>query len=142
MRKKTQISCAVTAQLISAFVFASQIVQSLYLLNPKFQASSNLLWLYSPICVAEDTFSHFAPHIISAHTLDPHLYTAAHVVSIWRCLKLIFDYLSSNINFWSDCRSDFRQIALLSSIIQFCVIINRIESSSTNLCWHYLPLFE
>ena len=42
---------AVTAQLISAFVFAIRIVQSLYYLNPKFQASSHLLWLYSPVCV-------------------------------------------------------------------------------------------
>ena len=33
-------------QLISAFVFAIQIVQSLYCLNPKFQASSHLLWLW------------------------------------------------------------------------------------------------
>ena len=40
---KAQISCAVTAQLISAFVFAEQIVQSLFFLNPKFQASSLLL---------------------------------------------------------------------------------------------------
>ena len=42
---------AVTAQLISAFVFAIRIVKSLYYLNPKFQASSHLLWLYSPVCV-------------------------------------------------------------------------------------------
>ena len=49
-KTKTQISCAVTAQLITAFVFATHIVQSLYLLNPKFQASSYLLWLYSPVC--------------------------------------------------------------------------------------------
>ena len=33
----------VTAKLISAFVFATQIVQSLYFLNLKFQASSHLL---------------------------------------------------------------------------------------------------
>ena len=46
-----QISCAVTAQLISAFVFAIRKVQSLYYLNPKIQASSHLLWLYSPVCV-------------------------------------------------------------------------------------------
>ena len=39
------------AKLISAFVFATYIVQSLYFLNPKFQASSYLLWLYSPVCV-------------------------------------------------------------------------------------------
>ena len=40
-----------TAKLISAFVFATQIVQSLYFLNLEFQASSYLLWLYSPVCV-------------------------------------------------------------------------------------------
>ena len=50
-KTKTQISCAVTAQLISAFVFAIRIVQSLYYINPKFQASGHLLWLYSPVCV-------------------------------------------------------------------------------------------
>ena len=33
------------AQLISAFVFAIRIVQSLYYLNPKFQVSSHFLWL-------------------------------------------------------------------------------------------------
>ena len=31
-----------TAKLISAFVFATGIVQSLYVLNPKFQASSKM----------------------------------------------------------------------------------------------------
>ena len=50
-KTKTQISCTVTAQLISAFVFAIWIVQSLYYLNPKFQASCHLLWLYSPVFV-------------------------------------------------------------------------------------------
>ena len=43
MRKpKAQTSFAVTAKLISAFVFATRIVQFL-LVNPKFQASSLLL---------------------------------------------------------------------------------------------------
>ena len=50
-KTKPQISCAVTAQLISAFVFATKIVRSLYILNPKHQASCYLLWLYSPVCV-------------------------------------------------------------------------------------------
>ena len=45
------ISFAVTTKLISAFVFATEIVQSLFFLNPKFQGSSHLLWLYSPVCV-------------------------------------------------------------------------------------------
>ena len=40
-----------TAKLISAFVFATRIVQSLFYVNPKFQASSHLLWLYSLLCV-------------------------------------------------------------------------------------------
>ena len=50
-KPKAQISFAVTAKLISAFVFATQIVQSLFFLNPKFQVYSLLLWLYSLICV-------------------------------------------------------------------------------------------
>ena len=49
-KTKTQISFAGTAKLISAFVFAIRIVQSLYYLNPKFKASSHLLWLNSPVC--------------------------------------------------------------------------------------------
>ena len=53
-RTKTQISCAVSAQVISAFVFAILIVQFLYYLKPKFQFSSHLLWLYSPVCVGPD----------------------------------------------------------------------------------------
>ena len=36
-----------TDQLICAFVFATRILQSLYFLHTKFQASSHLLWLYS-----------------------------------------------------------------------------------------------
>ena len=50
-KTKGQISCAVTAQLISTFVFVTQIVQTLCFLNPKFQASSHLLCLYSSVCV-------------------------------------------------------------------------------------------
>ena len=42
-KTKTQISCAVTAQLISVFVFTTQIVQSLFFLNPNFHASSLFL---------------------------------------------------------------------------------------------------
>ena len=42
-KTKAQISFAVTAKLISAFVFASRIVQLLSFLNPKFQVSGHLL---------------------------------------------------------------------------------------------------
>ena len=37
--------------LISAFVFATRIVQSLYFLYTKFPASSYPLWLHSTVCV-------------------------------------------------------------------------------------------
>ena len=37
-------------KLISAFVFATWIVQFLFFLNPKFQASSSFLCLYRPVC--------------------------------------------------------------------------------------------
>ena len=50
-KTKTQISYAVTAKLISAFVFATWIVLSLFYLNLKFQASNRILWLYSLVCV-------------------------------------------------------------------------------------------
>ena len=50
-KTKTQNSFAVTAKLISAFVFATSIVQSLFFLDPKFQASSHLLCVYSSVCV-------------------------------------------------------------------------------------------
>ena len=50
-KTKTQISFMVTAKLISAFVSATWMVQSLFLINPKFQASSHLLWQDSLVCV-------------------------------------------------------------------------------------------
>ena len=50
-KTKALISFAVTAKLISAFGFATRIVQFLYFLNPKFPASSHLLCLYMPVRV-------------------------------------------------------------------------------------------
>ena len=43
------------ADQLRAFVFATRIVQSLYFLNTKFQASSYLLWLYSPVRYTDST---------------------------------------------------------------------------------------
>ena len=69
MQKKAQIHCTVTAQPISAFIFAIRVIQTLYYLNPKFQASGHPLWLYGPICVdlvgnPEDRFSHNEAQVI------------------------------------------------------------------------------
>ena len=46
-KTRKQISFAVTAKLICVFVFATWIVQYLYFLNTKLQASSHLQWLSS-----------------------------------------------------------------------------------------------
>ena len=55
-------------ELISAFVFATWIVQFLHYLYPKFQASSIFLCLYRPVCVRPVLkphcwFSHKAAHL-------------------------------------------------------------------------------
>ena len=36
---------------LTAFVFTTEIVPSLNILNPKFPASSHILWLYGPVCI-------------------------------------------------------------------------------------------
>ena len=46
-KTKVQISFAMTAKLIRAFVFTTRKVQSLFFYTLKFQSSSSLLWLYS-----------------------------------------------------------------------------------------------
>ena len=67
-KTKTQISFAVTAKLISVFVFTTRIVHSLSFLNTKFQASRHFVRLRSLICVdlvgnPEDRFSDVAAQL-------------------------------------------------------------------------------
>ena len=77
MRKQRRRSASrLTAKLISAFVFATRIVQFLFYLNPKFQASSSFLRLYRSVCVGPVRkphcwFSHEAAQMISRGSLDP-----------------------------------------------------------------------
>ena len=68
-KTKAQISFAVTATLICAFVFATRIGQFLLYLTTKFQASSSFLCLYRPVCVGPVRkppcwFSHEVAHFI------------------------------------------------------------------------------
>ena len=65
-------------QLISAFVFATRIVQFLFYLNLKFQASSSFLCLYRPVCIGHGRkphcwFSHEAAHFIHMFQTLPDL---------------------------------------------------------------------
>ena len=69
---RSQISFAVNAKLISAFVFATRIAHFLFILNPKVQASSLILCLYSLICVRPGRkphcwFSHAAAHFFTSN---------------------------------------------------------------------------
>ena len=71
-KTKMQISCAVTAQVISAFVFTTQIVQFLIYLQTKFQAFSFLLGLYRSVFVRpgkksyRPVFSHSGSNIFTS----------------------------------------------------------------------------
>ena len=68
-KTKAQISFGVTAKLISAFVFATWIVQFLFFLNPKFQVLACFCdctcWFVSDLVRnPEDWFSRVAAHIV------------------------------------------------------------------------------
>ena len=70
--------------MISVFVFTTRIVQFLFYLNPKFQASSSFLCLYRSVCVGPVRkphcwFSHEAAH--SLFCPERHVFT----------LRLIFE---------------------------------------------------
>ena len=67
MQKQTQISFAVTVKLISAYVFATRIVQFVYFMKSKFPVSNDLLCMYSSVCdepvrKPHCWFSHEAAH--------------------------------------------------------------------------------
>ena len=62
-KTKTQISFVVTAKLISTFVFATRIVQSLYFLNMKLQGST-ARFVSDRLGNPEDLFSHNEAHIM------------------------------------------------------------------------------
>ena len=104
-KTKTQISFAVTAKLISAFVCALWIVQLLYFLNPKFQASSQLLCLYSSVCVEPV----WKPHCWFSHE-------AAHFLSRDRT-KMIFFLISESVIFCRVAMGD--QVQNVENILAF-----------------------
>ena len=67
-----QISFGVTPKLISVFVSATQIVQFLFYLNPKFQASSSFQCLYRLVCVGPFQKPHYWFSQEAAQILTPH----------------------------------------------------------------------
>ena len=76
------------ADQLSAFVFATRIVQSLFFLNPKLQVSSHLLWLYSPVCVGPGG----KPRRPVFSQQSSNMYTPVHV--IWLFCLLYISYLA------------------------------------------------
>ena len=85
---------AVTAKLISAFVFATRTVQFLLYLTPKFQAASSFLCLYRPVCVGpvrkpHCRFSHEAAHMTNGLA---HHYTLGESTVICRGIGSNFEF--------------------------------------------------
>ena len=66
-KKKAKVCCA---QLISAFVFAIRIIQFLFFLNPKFQASNQLQRLYRPGQNPNCWFSHAKADMIVSRSVS------------------------------------------------------------------------
>ena len=76
-------------KLISAFVFATRIVQFLFYLNPKSQASSSFLCLYRSVCAGPVRkphcwFSHEAAHLFQVSLEEnwwahPAMYETAYI---------------------------------------------------------------
>ena len=101
-KTKAQISFAVTAKLISAFVFATRIVQFLFYLNPKFQASSSFLCLYRLVCVRPVRkphcwFSHEVAHIIASRAVTPNdiMRSMKNSLSLSKSIHLVFSVTSN-----------------------------------------------
>ena len=107
------MNCAVTAQLISAFVFATRIVQFLFFLNPKFQASIHflhVLCLCSSVCVGPDRkpygwFSrdaaHFFCHYLSSEVAND-LLSPVFASQISHLDRRICYYMSKSLKSFND----------------------------------------
>ena len=86
--------------LISVFVFATRIIHYLYFLNAKCQASSHLLWLYSPVCVGpgrkpQDRFSHNEAHILLVPKFQVSLYDSIflYIYTVQHVQAVAFKYV-------------------------------------------------
>ena len=93
-----------------AFVFATRIVESLYFLNTKFQVSSHILWLYSPVCVGpgrnprRPVFSQRGSNKYS----HVQILLSVHVQQIAKCKNCI--YVNSTFT-WSKPGANFQVFA-------------------------------
>ena len=125
VKTKTQISCAVNAQLISAFVIATQIVQFLFYFYSKIQASSFLLRLYRPIFVGPGR----NPKLLVSSCSGP--YSVLDVQAINLCFCQLFILF---LNLWNFKRVTIS--ALCNSQMRFVVKDrkNALSNRQTSLC--------
>ena len=134
-KTKTQINFAVTVKLISAFVFATWIVQSLCFLNPKFVAFSHLLWLYSPVCVGPvRPFSHNKAHMHSTN-MSNNMQIRLCSCTVYKigCLCLLL------------LRPLFYKLSLVMRKLDFCICENKeadqlcgSREADQRLCFRYM----
>ena len=109
-------------KLISAFVFATRIKQSLYFLNSKFLVSNNLLWLYIPVCVGPDqkprrpVFSQRSSNVFSLldQSVFENVSLNGKICSFMRRLSMK-EYFYGEIHFCSREKNSFVQIAMFSA---------------------------
>ena len=114
MPKQMHISFAVTAKLISAFVFVKQIIQFLYMYfqNPNFSAPIYLLCLYSSVCVRpvrkpDCWFASDGAHLSS--------------LSCWKALTLNLSFHFDNKQLHVQCLKSCPQKVICSFLAYFIV---------------------
>ena len=115
-----------TAKLSSAFVFATWIAHFLFVLNPKFQAASLLLCLYSSVCVGRVR----KPHYWFSHEAAPFIHSDDVIMCNIFNLCIIYYHVgghtdndaSRNLNKWSlsDNDSPVNDIVFMLMSVRSC----------------------
>ena len=110
---------SLSAQLISTFVFVTRILEFLFYLNPKFQASILLLWLYSLVRKYESTGRAIAVTPASASALA--LASASALLKMLKFLVKVFMSLYL-LKLWMD-QVDTLHVGRYWSEVLCCTII-------------------
>ena len=103
--------------LVSAFVFATRIVQSLYFLNTKFHASSCLLLLCSSVCVEPGRkphcwFSHEAAPLLS-NIQRPYCERAVHS-KVYYCTSTKYEVIENKSEIIDKLENDIDRLEMFS----------------------------
>ena len=118
-----QVSFAGTTILISTFVFTTRIEQFLYFLNPKFQSSSHLLWMYSWFYVESGRKPRRPSSRDAAHLHNKKCFNHG-TFMYFNVPKSLTDAYSSRVPWEFSCRMVCYQPQSLSWVGSFCVSVH------------------